>query len=327
MAHQRPLSDFPSLHGWFEKAREIPNKDRTIPYVLALKTCAVLSSDPSRITLKSWIATVTEGFTTSSDLRQDILSIVSHFHEHDADFAELLGDLTHLAVTLELGELLLPVLRVGAEKSKIAALRFLAAWTALNCNQPDICIDECEKVDEPFAPLHSLQGQAYLETGKAKEALEALDVATTLAPHDAVAWFQKAKALHVMDRSPEAFESLRACEHLAPQNDEIALMMGMVALDSEVKSAVKEYAWKKLRTHLSSLDHIPQVPLTLIRLSLKLGDKHKALDVISTWQTQGNLRSPDEFRDLTEILRDLQSIGWMDVAQKLLEKLTLQQTS
>ena len=101
-------------------------------------------------------------------------------------------------------------------------------------------------------------------------------------------------------------------------------MMALVALDSEIQSGIKEYAWKKLRTHLDALGHVPQVPFTLIRLSLTLGDKPKALDVTGAWQLPASLRGPEEVRDLAEILRNLQSLGWMDVAQKLLQQVTIQ---
>lgn len=323
MSHQRPLSDFPNLNAWYQKTYKTNRNNADLADNLAFKTCGVLASNPSKISIKNWISTLTEVFATSVDLRRDFLSVVYHFHENGADFAELLGDLTHIAVTFELGDILLPALQLGAEKTNIAALRFLAAWTALNCNRPEICINECEKVDEPFAPLHSILGQAYLESGRLSEALEALNVAIALAPGDAVAWFQKAKTLHILNRSLEAFESLRACESLAPNSDEVALMMAMVVLDSELDIETKEYAWKKLRPHLESLGHIPQVPINLLKLSAQLRDKNRALDVANAWQKEATLKRTEELQDLAEILRELQKLNWMDIAKKILEKVVL----
>lgn len=327
MSHQRPLSDFPNLSAWYQKAYKTNRNSVDLADNLALQTCGVLASSPSKISIKNWISTLAEVFSASVDLRRDFLSVVSHFHENGADFAELLGDLTHIAVTFELGEILLPALQLGAEKTNIAALRFLAAWTALNCNRPEICINECEKVDEPFAPLHSILGQAYLESGRLGEALEALNVAIALAPGDAVAWFQKAKTLHILNRSQEAFDSLRACENLAPNSDEVALMMTMVVLDSELNIETKEYAWKKLRIHLESLGHIPQVPLNLLKLSVQLRDKTRALDVANAWQKKATLKSTEELQGLAEILRELQELNWMDIARKLLDNMALPNAS
>jgi tetratricopeptide (TPR) repeat protein len=327
MSHQRPLSDFPDLHAWYQKACKTTGRSVDLSDYLALQTCGVLASNPNEMTIKKWITTLTEVFAASVDLRRDFLYVVSHFHENRADFAEILGDLTHVAVTFELGEILLPALQLGAEKSNIAALRFLAAWTALNCNRPEICINECEKVDEPFAPLNSILGQAYLESGRLSEALEALNVAIALAPGDAVAWFQKAKTLHILNRPLEAFECLLECENLAPNSAEIALMMTFVVLDSELKSEMKEYAWKKLRLHLDSLGHISQVPIHLLRLSLQLRDKTRTLDVAEAWQKRATLRNTEDLQGLAQILRELQALDWMDIAQKLLEKVVIHDAS
>lgn len=104
-------------------------------------------------------------------------------------------------------------------------------------------------------------------------------------------------------------------------------MMTMVVLDSELNIETKEYAWKKLRIHLESLGHIPQVPLNLLKLSVQLRDKTRALDVANAWQKKATLKSTEELQGLAEILRELQELNWMDIARKLLDNMALPNAS
>lgn len=320
VAGHRSLKEFPALASWYELHGKWTQKDRSLPEWVAIKTCAALDSDQNVYALKIWIGALLESFSSSQDLRRDFLEITTHFSDYNADFTEILGDLSHLAVQLNLGSGLLPVLQMGAARTHFSALRFLAAWTALNCNKPDICVEECDHVEEASAPIQALQGQAYLELGKPHEALEALNVATTLSPQDIVPWFQKAKALQVLGRSIDAFHALKVCENLAPGSNEIALFMAMIAGGLEENIAIKEHAWASLKPHLKDWGHIPNIPFALLRLAGLLNDREKALHVVSDFGPLIGLSSTEDFQDLSDILRLLQQREWMDIAAKLLQK-------
>ena len=320
VAGHRSLKKFPALASWYELRGKWTPKDRSLPEWIAIKTCAALDGDQDVHALKIWIDSLHECFSASQNLRRDFLEITTQFSDYDADFTEILGDLSHLAVQLNLGGSLLPVLQMGAVKTHFTALRFLAAWTALNCDNPDLCIEECEHVEEASAPIHALQGQAYLELGKPLEALEALHVATTLSPQDIIPWFQKAKALQVLDRSIDAFHALKVCEHLAPGSNEVALFMAMVAGGLEGNIEIKEHAWTSLKPHLKDWGHVPNVPFALLRLAGHLNDKEKALYVVSGLGSLIGLSSTQDFQDLSDVLRLLQQREWMDLAAKLLQK-------
>lgn len=322
MAEQRALRDFPALATWYDQTNRSPQEDRTLPGWLAFKTCAALDSPGDTETLKRWVFTLRESFTSSQDLRRDYLTISSHFNELDADFSQILGDLCHLIVRVGIGDLLFPVLQIGAARTNLAALRFLAAWTALNCNRPDLCVEECEQVDQPYSPLHALQGQAYLELGKPQDALDALHVATTLSPEEILPWFQKAKALHVLGLTQQAFEALIICERLAPDSNEVALFMAMIAGDLTENISFKEHAWTSLRPHLNAWGHVPHVPLALLGLAGHLDDKNRAFEVINALPTALHLTQGQDLKEFSGVLRLLQRRGWMDVAAALLQKTT-----
>lgn len=321
MADLTNLKDYSSLASWLTLQTQSPKgPDHSWVSLLRL-SCEACFEPHDALILRRWIKALGHLFQTTPDPLGVFLDCQSLLNEHQADFPEIIGFLATKCFEQGIAAELLPALYGVAVHTRLASVAFLAAWIALNCGDLRTCVDACDLVDEPFAPLATLQGQAYLELGQAPQALESLNIATALDPQDVLPWFQKAKALVCLERPLEAYKALQSCASIDPQNPEIAGFMAIVATDLEGHDQVKKEAWEKLLQHRESLVKSPIVLLHMIQIGRDLGKKHEVRMMLDLIEAPLDLIERDELATLTKTLRLLGDSQWWDVIAPLLDKI------
>lgn len=311
------LADLTGLSKWYAGADASPPPKLQASEWLVWRTCQTFMTQ-SLDGLKSWINHFRSFLEFSADPLTDFIKAETIVHRCNSQLPDLIGELGEHAVRLDLGENFLNVMQKGANATGLPVLRFLSAWTALNSGHLELCIEECERVDQPFGPVYTIQGQALLELGRPKEAAEALRVAVKLAPREVLAWFQLAKACHVLGQCDEAFQALRECRLLAETSDEVALYMGLVALDSlDAKEHISE-ALQVLSTRVARYGDTPIVIFTTLRLAAAKGDRTAAQKTLAATTWPNLLAKPQALQLLAPLLRSLHTAGWMDIAAQVL---------
>jgi tetratricopeptide (TPR) repeat protein len=318
MAAKASLEDYPALARWYAERQGRVTDQR--PEQLVLGTCDALRRE-RRAGVQAWLASFRAFLANATDPLGEFLVAEATMQRCDVEMMDLIGDLASDAVRSHEGAAFLAAMQAGADVTGLVVFRFLAAWTALNEGDPETCVEECEKVTDPFASVHTLHGQALLELGRAKDALDALEVATKLGPSELLAWFQKAKALHVLGRHLEAFQALRACLRLAPGSDEVAFYMGLIAVETSDAGLWRE-SWTAFRPRLARVGGTALATLALLRLAILLGKREDAHDVVAESPWTGDITPGETTRMLADVLKRLGECGWMDVAHQLLGKVT-----
>jgi len=251
----------------------------------------------------------------------DFLAAEAIVHNCGTQLLDLISELGEAAIHSEMSKAFFATMQAGANTTGLVVLRFLAAWTALNSGRLEDCIAECDKVDDPFAAIFTVQGQALLELGRVHEALEVLQVAVRLSPAELLAWFQMVKARHVLGQLPEAFAALEKCRELAPNSEEVALYMALIAAEDDGQSpTMAKTGFHALRPHLAEHAHNLSVVFSLLKLAGILGDKSQALALIAASDWPQLTVQPEFLRHLPAVLRDWHTRGWMDVSGALLEQ-------
>jgi tetratricopeptide (TPR) repeat protein len=320
------LADYPALLRWYEDQQRHPGATDRSGERLATKTCEALR-DGGGESIRVWLQSFDAFLNGSSAPLSDFRSTEEIFERCDAGLLDVIGDFAETAVRQGQADAFLRAMRHGAEATGLVVLRFLAAWTALNAGQPGICIEESEKIDEPFAAVYTIHGQALLETQRAAEAAEVLAIAVKLAPSEILAWFQLAKARHVLGRTDEAWTALAECHALAPQSDEVALFRALVALDTPRVVARMDEAWTSLRPRMKR--HLGNAGLaaTLMKLAIHRQDRGGASTLVDDVPWAEMLHAGVLTRELPSILRLLHGAAWHDVAASLLRRVTPEEGS
>lgn len=313
------LDDYPGLADWYKQ--HCHRAKGEIPDEMLLRTCEALRDD-STSAHRSWIRSFSALLNSSPEALNDFLAAEEIAHRCNAELLEIIGGIGEAAVHCGDGAEFYNAMHHGANQTGLVAFRFLSAWTAFNTSNFEGCIEECDQITEPFASVHTMHGQALLQLGRAKEALEILNIATTLGPSEIVAWFQKAKAHHVLDQHAEAVAALRHCRKLDPYNDESLVYLCMIASESARDSHLWTEAWAAMSPHLVRLGSIPAVSIMMLRIAALIGDKAKAEETLAAGHWSDAAIQRDMPQSLTTTLRILGQRGWMDIAAALLGRAT-----
>jgi tetratricopeptide (TPR) repeat protein len=242
-----------------------------------------------------------------------------------AEVLELASEFGEHALSGGLSGAFFAAMQLSADVTGLVAFRFLSAWTALNSGDLESCVTECDKIDEPHAPVLTLQGQALLELGRTNDAIDALQSAVTMVPDELLAWFQLAKAHHVAGRWSDAWTALERSRRLAPDSDEVALLTALSALGAPAaapRQKMLEEAWRCLSPHLPALADNIIVVVTLLQVCMQADDKNGALQTVqgAAWDRLAPQR--ETYMQLSPILLGLKDKQWFDVVGQLLAKLT-----
>lgn len=319
MADTGKLQDYPGLRRWFDQRAGRAASIERQGEVLVYQTCEALTLHRGD-TVRSWTKAFKQFLVRSPAPLADFVQAEQVVQECDAELVDLIGELGEEAVRHDHAAPFFEAMQSGADLTGLVFLRFLAAWTALNQGQLEVCVAECEKVDEPFASIFTIQGQALLELEKPKEAVEVLNVAVKLCPTELLAWFQLAKAHHVQNQLPLAFAALKECQRLAPQSDEVALYMAMIANEEGQTPALAPDALAALKPHLARHAGNGVVVFQLLLLTLKVDEKVTALSIVQQADWARIATQKDLLSTLSQTLKALHAKSWMDVAAELLKR-------
>jgi len=315
------LSAYPGLLRWFEQQAQTPPSLENSPEFLVWRLCDAINTLNSA-GARRWLDAFRLFLQRSSDPLKDFLAAEGLVDSHGAPIMELIGVIAEHTVRREQGDQFFDAMRSGADSTRLVVFRFFAAWTALNTGRLEQCVAECEKVDQPFAPLYTLHGQALLELGRCREAIEILEIATKLASTEPLGWFQLAKARHLSGEPDQAFVALRQCRQLSPHNLEVSLYMALVALEINADTSLAEEASEGATRLMSNFGANPMVVFTFLRLACRTGKKPDAIQVLNQANWAEMISQSDLMRALPPVLRGLHDAGWLDLASRLLNAIT-----
>lgn len=317
---QQRLDDYPDLARWYASRNQKPLEDRPVVQFL-WSLCRGLDRGTGDLVMElpDLLETLAE---SSNTLKADLQTVESTLGQEGLRFNEFLGEAAEAAIHQDYGQRYFATFQTLADKTGIAIFRFLAAWVAMNTGKPEICVDECEKVEAPLSHFSILQGQALLELGRLNEAVESFQIATQLAPSDLLAKFQLAKALYVQRKFSDAWAVLIECHQMAGRSGEVALLTGVVCCEAEFGEERAKFAWDLLYPHLqSNTDHV-EIVLSLLKLSMQIKDQGLITLIIPqvNWKAVG--ANPVFVKSLGPLLRSLYKHGWFDVTAEFLAKLS-----
>jgi tetratricopeptide (TPR) repeat protein len=220
------LSQFPKLLAWYSQQQAKPPTIQNLPeFHLWIVAKSLRAPEHSRCRL--WSEGIAEIVGTCSSILESILETDRMTNELGASLSDIYSKLAESAIRLGEGQKAFKALQTLADKTELAAFRFLSAWTAFNIDQLPTCIAECEKVSDPFGPIHTLLGQAYLESGKVGDAIDALKVAVKMSPGNPLPLVQLVKAYLVTDMQIEACRTIDQCRKIVGLNIEVECLAAM----------------------------------------------------------------------------------------------------
>lgn len=315
---QGRLGDYPGLLNWYRVAA---TRAGTPADAFVVRTCETLADTRAEAVL-DWVDALRGLIREASTPLAEFLAAEEICQRCDVELLDLMSEFGERAVRGGRGEMFLSTMRQAADATGLVALRFLSAWAALNCGQLELCVEECDRVTEPFASIYTLQGQALVELGRYEEGVGSLRVAVKLNPNELLAWFQLAKTSLAMERPDEAWSALAECQRLAPQSEEIALMLGLAVLDADMSVERARTAWKALKSHASAHGGVLQIFDVLASLALRLGEETRMLEVTALLDWPRLMLEREFVPKLAPLLRQLHEKGWMKASAALLTRLT-----
>lgn len=318
------LGDYPKLYRWYSERLENPPEVSDHVATLIFNTGRALEHSLEG-RLRIWMSAVEHFFNHATDGQRDFLKAERTFQECDVDFFVLASELAETALKTAKGPTFQSLMQQIADKSQLSVFRFFSAWTALNTGELDLCIDECEKITDPFACVYTLQGQAFLETGSVDEAIDALVLAIDLSPQEVMAHFQLAKAYFTKDEFEKAWLCLEKCKALMPDHPEVQTFMAMIALridDTASRAGKLQQILPELLVLLESDQENIDLLFLTIDATFLVEDKNAMGTILETVSWEKLRKQPKFMSQIATILRELDKKNWRDISLALLTKLT-----
>lgn len=314
-------TSMPNLETWFRKLSPTPPSlgDAEAFHLFALSKSLFQANLGQSL---AWARALAQTLETRKSCLQHILDTDALASTMGTSIADIYGLLVEDALRSGRGQEAMQAMESLADKTKLAAFHFLAAFAAFNLNDYDRCINECEKVSEPFAPIHTLMGQALLESGKPESAIEALKVAIEVAPTDPLPLVQLTKAYLVCGLPQESMSVVSKCRKVIGQNIEIECLAVMGIMASKEKSI--EFCERTLANITALLQEDASDIDTFIlgmELSSHLGLKPWANKLANTLEIPESGDQLKTVGKLSPILKRNGELGWMDVSRVILDKL------
>lgn len=317
--NEQPLEDLPKLWQWF-RSKQAGSLDHPAEVLLWNVVRGLIT--PGRDGARAWIQGLDQFVNCSASPRDDFLIADSLSQEMGSPLVDHFSQLGEICIRAEEGPRALASLVALSNKVNLSAIRFLAAWTALNTGDLETCIDECEKEIEPHAPIYTLLGQALLESGRSNEAIEALKIAIKLDRHDALALFQLIKAYLVMGNTHEAAAASDRCRLVVGKNVELECLSAMVVLSDHAKN--HDFAEQTLN-RLGQFFKEDPGNLDLMTLAFDVadmkGDQIALANLFRTADISRLARRSDFLSKMTLILKKLGERQWFGLSQQLSEKI------
>ena len=316
---EHPLENLPKLWQWY---RAKPPNSLNHPAEILLWNVVRGLVTPGKEGARAWLQGIDQFVRCSVSPRDDFLIADSLSQEMGSPLADHLSHLGETSIRADEGERAKASLVVLANKVNLSAIRFLAAWAALNVGDLETCIDECEKEIEPHAPMYTLLGQALLESGRSFEAIDALKVAIKLDTQDALALFQLVKAYLVVGNTRDAADAANRCRVVTGRNVEIECLSAMVVLTDRARNL--DFAEQTL-DRLGQFFREDPGNLDLMTLTFDVadmkGDQIALANLFRTADITSLARRADFLSKMTMILKKLGDRQWFGLSQQLADKI------
>jgi tetratricopeptide (TPR) repeat protein len=311
---------FPKLNKWYLSQASQPPlvSDGEVFHLFSLAKGLYTKKNDVRL---SWTLALEQIIATRPSLLEHILETDALAVTLDTTLVDIYSALAEDAIQNNQGRDAFDMLVWMADKSGLAAFRFLVAWIAFNLNNLELCINECEKVEEPYAPIHTLLGQALLEAGRVASATEALKVAIALAPSDPLPIVQLIKAYLITGRQQECFAAINRCRKIVGNNLEIECLASMAILAGRHRP--KEFCIETLRNianYLSENPHDSQAFAIGMELAAELNLRDWAQHYAEAWNCDQSSRPQDMAKQLAKILKRNHELNWHEVSRVVLDK-------
>lgn len=316
---------YPDLAQWFHEHSTKPTCNDGLSEFVTWNICDALSK-PDEDALDIWVNSLDMFCKNSSNAKSSFLELEVFLIEHGLNISLFASDMAIIAIDQRAGEPYQKLLMTLADLTELDSIRFLSAWMALNLNKLDLCISECDRIDDPNHSVYTLSGQAYLDMGMVTEAIEDLKVAVKLCPNEILSWFQLAKSYLIHDKFEESWKAANECYRIAPHSEEVQLLMGMISVRDAKDPKKIEAAWEALAPSLKNHQENEAIIINLLEQSFYTRNKKWAKYVIenSKWN---RLKENKEFmQHLGTILRNLGDLNWMDLSAELLTSLRIEAT-
>lgn len=313
------LSSYPHLNKWYQKRKASPPPiSNGIVEYTNWHFCQAFANINFEETYFIWIRTLNKLLSYSVDPQSDYEKIESFFNKSGYPLSQQISNLGHQAFQLQKDDEFFHLMCQAAKKIKLDSFHFMAAWTALNRDDYSACIDECTKILAPSASVNTLHGQALLESGEPENASIVLEEATELDPNEVLAWFQLAKSEWVQSKLEGAWEALKICHSLVPNNIEVALFFSIIAIEKRTDSSWLKFAWNVLHPYLLSFPNNRELIVKLCSLAFTGSEKNWATFVVSNSKWDEVYQAMIADKELGNILRSLGELEWFDLANKIL---------
>jgi tetratricopeptide (TPR) repeat protein len=319
MDYMGKLAKYPALASWYMTEAGKFRDGTQSPQLFVVKICESLCLSTNSGTIA--FADCLDAMMKSTNPLDEYLDAEAIFNKCEISLLDLISRFGEDAVRTGNVDRFLNAVINAADRTGIVGLRFIAAWLCLNTGDLKRCINECEKVDDPYASIYTILGQALLEQHKPEQAIEALNVAVKLSSTELLAWFQLAKAHYSLSNYRDAYKSLHECNKLAPNNIEIALFQAIVANEFHDRD-IQIDAFRSLRPHLKKNSGDAEVVFNTLQLAVKAGEKtwlEGCLADIDFRQLKRDNRFP---KLVSPFLRTLYDNNWMALSAKFLTDMT-----
>jgi len=314
------LSELPQLATWY-KARITRPPTLEQPCEFHMWTLAKAAQSAPILRFRHWASGIDQIIASTPNMLAHVLETDTLVVTMGVSLSELYGFLAESAIHQNEGLLAFDRLQILADKTHLAAFRFLAAWTAFNCDNLELCVAECEKVHEPFAPIHTLLGQALLEAGQTVEAIESLKVAIQIGPNDPLPMVQLIKAYLVVKLESEAMRLIEQCRILVGHNLELECLAAMTILSSPQKN--KDFSEKTL-TEIYRYLHSTPTDIDAFAIGIELSSHLNLKEWATRFSEVVDFTSaldPGAFaRSLAKALKKIGERHWYDLSGVLIDK-------
>jgi tetratricopeptide (TPR) repeat protein len=301
------------------------------PSEILISACHSIARQSGRESIETWIKASSLFCEVSSNPLADFISAEEVLNEDGQSAVTIASTIASTSFEWEQERRALSSILRLTNLTGLAALRFTAAWLAFNINDFEMCITECEKIDDHGYHVHGLMGQAFLESGQPAQAINCFQVALAMNEKDAAIWFQLAKATYVAGDLDNAWQSLESCAALNGSSAEIVILQCAVACatcEDKIPGAEsrRENALQAIK-QLYRRD--PNKGLLLVyaaRLAIFSGSEGTFIDEVGKFHEFSDdsttLDASIVSTDISEVLKMLQKKGWYKGAACLLSVLT-----
>ena len=315
------IDRYPKLRSWYDGTRSAAATDESLEDAdlseaersLLLQLCHAMEGTSHTI-IPTWCRQIEPFLDMQTNYMKGFEYLDRLLSKFDLDLSAFYGDLAYLAIALDQGEGFTEHCMKLRNCEVIGPIDFIAAWSALNSGNPQTCIAICADTMAMNAPIYTIHGQALLETGAVQEAVEVLQIAVKLDSKELLAWFQLAKAYSVMDRSEDAWNALKQCRTLAPDNIEIALFMAIEA--QRCRRFLEEAALILVRLE-PNFNGESSLYLTLLKLLSMNEDRDK----FNLYLHKSTLDFQEPPKELAPLLKVLGQLGWHKETVDLIDRI------